>query len=115
VSADDVLKIATVALVLAHVGIAVWLRSQIRWVIGLNLLVSAGVVAYWLAWITSLPGMVPLVWAFVAFECAVLILSLTAIFVTIPKAALWTAFAINGAWSVAAAIFAFTFKMDMPV
>ena len=102
-------------LILVHVGVALWLRSQIRWVIALNLLVSAAVVAYWLVWIASLPGMAPPVWAFVSFECVVLLMLIAAIFVRVPRAVLWTAFAVNGAWSLAAAIFAFTFKMDMPI
>jgi hypothetical protein len=111
-SADNIVKLVAIGLVLAHVVVALFLRRRIGWVIALNLLVSAGVVAYWLPDIAELPGYVPLVWAFVAFEVVALVISASALLARVPPALLWIVFAIHAALAVAAVVFIVTFRID---
>lgn len=110
-SADNFVEVIAITLLLAHVAIALWLRGQIGWAIALNLLVSAGVVAYWLPNISDLSGSIPLVQIFIAYEFVVLVVSAAALLVRVPPAILWAAFAVHAAFSAAAVIFMFTFRM----
>jgi hypothetical protein len=111
-SADNLVKIAAFALLLAHIVVVLWLRRRIGWVIALNLLVSAGVIAYWLPDISELPGYVPLVWVFVGFEVLVFATSVAAAFgMAMPRAVIWTEFAAHAALTCAALIFIVTFKI----
>jgi hypothetical protein len=112
ISDDDIVKAVPIALLLAHVAVVIWRRDRIGWVVGLNLLVSAGVTAYWAVHIAELPDDVEMVWAFVGFELAVLIVSsLAALQVRIPAALLWAAFMAHAALSVAALVFMLTFRI----
>lgn len=112
---DNVVKAIAVALVLAHIAVltAVLLfRVRIAWIVGLNLLVSACVILYWLPRFSELFGYVELVLAFVGFEFAVLIVSvLAALRVRIPSAIHWIAFAGNALLSVNALVFILTFRI----
>ena len=110
---DDIVKAVPIALLLAHIAVLIWRRDGIGWVTGLNLLVSAGVTFYWAVNISELPGSAELVWAFIGFELAVLIVSgLAAFQVRIPAAVLWTAFAAHAALAAAALFFMLTFRID---
>ena len=112
ISDDDVVKAVAIALLLAHVAVVIWRRDGIGWVVGLDLLVSAAVTAYWAVHIAELSGDVELVWAFAAFELAVLVVSgLAALQVRIPAAVLWIAFAAHAALAAAALVFMFTFRI----
>jgi hypothetical protein len=112
---DDVVKAIAIALLLAHVVVLIVVlrsRGKIGWMVGLNLIVSAGVVIYWLPRFSELFGYVDLVVWFVAFEFAVLIVSLLAMFrVRIPPAIHWIAFAANALLSAAAIVFIVTFRI----
>lgn len=112
---DDVVKAIAVALLLAHIAVLIsvlWFRARIVWVIGLNLLVSAGVMLYWLPRFSELFGYVDMVLAFVGFELAVLIVSVLATFrVRMPLAVHWLAFAANALLSVNALVFMLTFRI----
>jgi hypothetical protein len=111
-SADTLVKTVAVVVLLAHIVVLLLLRRRIGWVFTLNLLVSAGVVAYWAVNISDLAGSVPLVWAFVAFEVVVLATSVLAAFgVSVPRAAIWLEFAAHGALTCAALEFILTFKI----
>ena len=112
---NDVVKAIAVTLMLAHVAVLIVVlrsRGRIGWIVGLNLLASAGVIIYWLPRFPELFGYVDLVVAFVGFEFVVLIISIMAAFrVRIPPAIHWIAFAANASLSAAAAVFMFTFRM----
>jgi hypothetical protein len=113
VSDDDIVKAVVIVLLLAHIAVLIWRRDSIGWVAGLNLLVSAGVTVYWAMHFADLRGSVELVWGFVGFELAVLIVSSLAVLqVRIPAAVMWTAFAAHAALAAAALIFMLTFRMD---
>ena len=109
---DDVAKGIAIGLLLAHLVVLLFLRRRIGWVIALNLIVSAGVVAYWLPDISELPGYVPLVWGFLAFEAAVLATSVAAAFgKSVPRFVIWTEFAAHAALTGGALYFMLTFKL----
>jgi hypothetical protein len=112
---DDIVKAIAVALLFAHVAVLVVVlrsRGKIGWMIGLNLLVSAGVMIYWAPRLSELFGYVDLVVVFVGFELVVLIVSiLAALRVRIPPAIHWTAFAANALLSVNALVFMLTFRI----
>jgi len=109
---DDVAKGIAVALLLAHIVVLLFLRRRTGWAVGLNLIVSAGVVAYWLPDISELPGYVPLVWGFLAFEVAVLATSVAAAFgMSVPRFVIWGAFAAHAALTCGALYFMLTFKL----
>ena len=112
---DDIVKAIVIALLLAHVAVlVVALRSRGKsgWVVGLNLLVSTGVMTYWAPRVSELFGYVDLVLAFVAFELAVLIVSILAVSrFRIPPAIHWIAFTANFLLSIAALVFMLTFRI----
>lgn len=112
---DDLVKAVAVALLLAHIVVLISVlrfRARMSWVVGLNLLVSAGVMIYWAPRFSELFGYVDIVLAFVGFELAALIASVMAVFrAPIPSAIHWIAFTANALLSAAAAIFMFTFQM----
>jgi hypothetical protein len=109
---DNVVKIAAIVVLLAHVIVALWLRGRVGWAIALNLIVSAGVVAYCATNISDLMGSVPLVWGLVAFEAVVLATSLLATFsASVPRAVIWLEFAAHAILTSAALLFMLTFKL----
>ena len=112
---DDIVKAIAVALLFAHVAVLVVVlrsRGKIDWMIGLNLLVSAGVMIYWAPRLSELFGYVDLVVAFVAFELAVLIVSILAVSrFRMPPAIHWIAFTANFLLSIAALVFILTFRI----
>ena len=112
---DDLVKAIAIALVLAHGVVLIMVlrsRDKIGWMIGLNLLVSAGVMIYWAPRVSELFGYVDEVWAFVGFEFVVLIISIMAAFrVRIPAAIHWLAFTANALLSVGAVVFILTFRI----
>jgi hypothetical protein len=114
-SEDDIAKFITVALLLAHIAVLIAVlrfRARLGWMVGLNLLVSAGVMIYWAPRFSELFGYVDIVLAFVGFELAVLTVSiLAALRVRIPPAIHWIAFAANALLSVNALIFMLTFRI----
>jgi len=112
---DDALKVLAVALVLAHVVVLIAVlrnRTHMNWVVWLNLLVSAGVMAYWVPRFSELFGYIDMVMAFVVFELMVLVVStLAALRVRMPRAIHWTAFAANALLSANALVFMLTFHI----
>jgi len=113
-SADDVVKLAAAALLVAHAGALVWFfrGRDVAPVLWLNLLVSGGIVVYWLPGLGELFDYVDAVWAFVAFEFAVFAMALTAVLSgRVPRAASWAAFAAHAILIAAALVFFLTFKM----
>jgi hypothetical protein len=108
-------KAIVVGLLLAHIVVLIsvlLLHARIGWVVGLNLLVSAGVMLYWLPRFSELFGYVDLVLAFVGFELAVLIVSILAVSrLRIPSAIHWIAFAVNFLLSAGALYFMLTFRI----
>lgn len=109
------MKALAVALLLAHVVVLIAVlrcRARMGWVVGLNLLVSAGVMIYWAPRFSELFGYVDMVLAFVGFELAILIVSiLAALRVRIPRVVHWSAFAVNALISINALVFMLTFRI----
>ena len=109
---DSVVKFAAIAVLLAHIVVLLGLRGRIAWAVALNLIVSAGVVAYWAANVSDLTGSVPLIWVFVAFEVAVLATSVLAAFgASVARAVVWAEFAAHLLLTCAALYFMLTFKL----
>jgi hypothetical protein len=112
---DNIVEAVTVALLLAHIGVLIAVlrfHARMGWIVGLNLLVSAGVMLYWAPRFSELFGYVDMVLAFVGFELAVLTVSvLAASRVRIPPAIHWIAFAANALLSVNALVFMLTFRI----
>jgi hypothetical protein len=109
---DSVVKFAAIAVLLAHIVVLLGLRRRIAMVAGLNLVVSFMVVTYWATNLPDLIGSVPLVWAFAAFEIAVLATSLLATFVaSVPPAVIWAEFAAHLLLTSGALYFMLTFKL----
>lgn len=112
---DNLVKVIAVALVLAHIAVLIatlWFHARAGWVAGLNLLVSAGVLLYWLPRFSELSGDAGPVQAFVGFEFAVLIVSVLAVaHLRMPPAIHWIAFAANALLSVNALVFMLTFRI----
>jgi hypothetical protein len=112
---DTAIKVITIGLMLAHIGVLVWsgwFRRSFLSVVALNLIVSGGVVLYWGLNIPDLMGAIEMVWAFVAFEFVVLVTSLLAIFrLPVPRAAIWTEFAANALLIGLAFLFTLTFHL----
>jgi hypothetical protein len=111
---DKIVTAIAVILLLTHVAAFIWaLRAkEIGAVLGLNLLISACVSVYWLIQISALRGSAVFFQAFVAFEFAVLVTSLLAVFrVPVPRAAIWTEFAVHALLTAAALYFMLTFTM----
>lgn len=112
---DDLVKAVAVALLLAHIVVLISVlrfRARMSWVVGLNLLVSAGVMVYWAPRFSELFGYVDMILAFFGFELAVLIAStIAALRGRVPAAIHWIAFTANALLSAAAATFMFTFQM----
>lgn len=112
---DNVVKAIAVVLLFAHIVVLISVllfRARIRWIVGLNLLVSAGVMIYWLPHFSEMFGYVDLVLAFVGFELAVLIVSvLAALRFRIPFAIHWIAFAANALLSASGVVFVLTFRI----
>lgn len=113
-SEDQIVQLIAWALVLAHAGVLVWygLRRNLTPVLALNLLLSGGVMAYWVPRFADLFKYVDIVSAFVAFEFAVLATSIAALAkVRVPAALILTELAGNTILSAAALYFMLTFKM----
>ena len=113
-SEDQIVQLIVYALVLAHLGVVVWywLRHDLTPVLALNLLVGGGVMAYWAPRLGELFNYVDMVWAFVAFELAVLATAAAAFAgVRVPRALILAAFAGNAALSAGALYFILTFKI----
>ena len=109
-SEDDIAKIVSLALLAIHLGVGVWRR---RWVAPLNLLVSAGVTAFWAFNIPELMGDVAAVWVWVFFETVILAISALAVAGRrMPAAVLWISFAVHVAVTALFVLFMFTFKME---
>jgi len=112
---DNAVKLLAVILLAAHIAVLIAVlrdRTHMNWVVRLNLLVSAGVMAYWVPRVSELFGYIDMVMAFVGFELAVLIVSvLAALRVRIPRAIHWIAFAANALLSVNALVFMLTFRI----
>lgn len=112
---DDVVKAVAAALLLAHLAVLVSVllfRARMGWVVGLNLIVGAGVALYWMPRLSDLLGHVDLVLAFVGFELAILAASILAgVGVRVPPVVHWIAFAVNAFLSAAALAFIVTFRI----
>lgn len=111
---DQIVTAIAAMLLVAHVAAFVWAlrKKQIGAVLGLNLLISAGVSIYWLIQISALRGSAVFFQAFVAFEVAVLTTSLLAVFrVPVPRAVIWAEFAAHALLTAAALYFMLTFTM----
>jgi hypothetical protein len=112
---DDVAKLVTIALVLAHLAALIAVlgfHTRFQWVVWLNLLVSAGVMLYWAPRFSELFGYIDMVMAFVGFELAVLIVSVLAVLrIRIPPAIHWIAFTANALLSINALVFMLTFRI----
>jgi hypothetical protein len=107
---------AIVAGVLLLHGIAfLWsavLRKGVAAVIWLNLMFGAVAVAYWAPHLLELFDYVPAAQAFAAFEFAVLVTSLLAVFrFRVPRAVIWAEFGVDFLLSAAAFIFIAAFKI----
>ncbi|GEM_PF-6994410 len=107
---DHIAQVVAVALLAAHLGVAVWRR---QWIAPLNLLVSAGVTAFWAFNIPELIGDVTAVWVWAFLETVILAISALAVAGRrMPPAVLWTCFAVHVAVTALFALFMFTFKME---
>jgi hypothetical protein len=117
VSDDDIVKAIASALMVAHVAALIWagvLRRGIAPVLALNILVSAGVIVYWIPRISELFNYVDAMQAFVGFELVVMATSLLAVGrIRVPRALIWIEFAAHALFVAAALAFMFTFKMRM--
>ena len=110
-SDDDIAKAISVLLLMSYFGVAVWRRA---WLAPLNLIVSAGVTAFWALHVPELQGSVAAVKIFAAVEVVILITSALAVLGRrMPAAILWAGFAIHVAVTVLFAVFMFTFHMGM--
>ena len=114
-SEDQIVQIIAAVLLVAHLGVLIWFigfRRQMAPVLALNLIVSGGVLAFWLPRLDELLNYVESVWLFVAFELAVFMTSLVAIrSPRVPRAVLWIAFAANTILIAGAVYFILTFKI----
>lgn len=114
-SMDQFIGLIALALLLAHVGVLVWsgwFGKGIAPVLGLNLLLSGGVVVYWGLNFADLAGSIELVWAFVAFEFIVLVTSLLAAFrMRVAQAVIWIAFTAHALMTGIAFLFILTFRI----
>ncbi|HEX4859998.1 MAG TPA: hypothetical protein VFV07_02095 [Rhizomicrobium sp.] len=109
-SEDDIAKIVSIALLAAHLGVGIWRR---QWIAPLNLLVSAGVTAFWAFNIHELMGDVAAVWVWAFLETVILAISALAVAGRrMPVAVLWISFGVHVAVTALFAIFMFTFKME---
>jgi len=115
-SADELIRIIAVALIVAHVAAliwVVWFRRRITPVLVLNLLVSGGVMAFWAPRLGELFNYVESVWIFVAFELIAFLTSLVAIVTgRVPRAVIWLVFAAHMILIAAALYFMVTFKIS---
>jgi hypothetical protein len=111
VSDDNIAKAVCVLLLVSYFGVAVWRRA---WLAPLNLVVSAGVTAFWALHVPELQGTVVAVKIFAAMEVAILVTSALAVLGRrMPAAVLWTGFAVHVAVTALFAVFMFTFHMGM--
>jgi hypothetical protein len=114
-SMDDIVKTIASALMLAHIAAFVWagvLRRGIAPVLALNILVSVGVIAYWIPRISELFHYVDAMQGFVGFELAVMATSLLAVGrFRVPRALIWIEFAVHALFVAATLAFMFTFKL----
>jgi|HubBroStandDraft_5_1064220.scaffolds.fasta_scaffold88390_1 hypothetical protein len=107
---DHIAQAVTIALLAIHLGVGVWRR---QWIAPLNLLVSAGVTAFWAFNIHELMGDVAAVWVWAFLETVILAISALAVAGRrMPAAVLWISFAAHVAVTALFALFMFTFKMD---
>ena len=114
-STDEIVEVIASILMFAHISALIWfiwLRREIVPVLTLNLLVSSGVMIYWTPRFGELLRYVDVTWAFVALEFVVFATSLVAIFkIRVPRAVIWTQFAMHSTLIAAALVFMFTFKL----
>jgi hypothetical protein len=113
-SEDQIVQLIIWASVFAHLGVLVWywFRHNLTPVLALNLLVSGGVMAYWVPRLGELFNDVDLVGAFVAFEFAVLATSTAALAkIRVPPALILAELAGNTILSAGALHFILTFKI----
>jgi hypothetical protein len=110
-------KATSVVIVLAHVAALIWaigLRKGLTPVLGLNLVIAAGILAYNAGHLgIMLRYSDYMQMALTAFALATLLISTAALFgLRIPVALIWIAFAGNFALSVLLMAFALLFKMN---
>ena len=113
-SEDQIVQLIVVAMVVAHVGVLIWywMRRNLTPVVALNLLLSGGVIAYWLPRAGELFNYVDMVTAFVAFELAVLVTSVAAaVTPRVPRWLVLAEFAVNALLSAGALYFLLTFTI----
>ena len=113
-SEDQIVQLIVWASVFAHLGVLVWywFRRSLTPVLALNLLLSGGVMAYWVPRFGELFHYVDTVFAFVAFEFAVLATSVAALAkVRVPAALILAEFAANTILSAGALYFMLTFAI----
>lgn len=112
---DQIVQLLPAVLLLAHLGVLVWyvwFGRRIGPVLALNLLVSGGIVAFWLPQLGVLLNYVASVQAFVAFELGVFLTTLAAIFTErVPRAVTWLVFAAHTVLITGALYFIMTFKL----
>ena len=110
-------KATTVIIVLAHVAVLIWavgLRKGLGPVLGLNVIIAAGLLAYNASHVGIMLRYADYAQlALMAFALATFIISAAALFgLRIPVALIWIAFAGNFALSTALMAFALLFKMN---
>jgi hypothetical protein len=110
-------KVTSVVIVLAHIAALIWavaLRKGLGPVLGLNVIVTAGILVYNANQLGSMLDYADYrLMALMAFALATLLISAAALFGwRIPTALIWTAFAGNFAMSLLFMAFALLFKMD---
>lgn len=110
-------KATSVVIVLAHVAALIWavaLRKGLGPVLGLNLVIAAGILAYNANQFGSMLDYADYrLMALMAFALATLLISAGALFgLRIPAALIWIAFAGNFAMSLLFMAFALLFRMD---
>jgi hypothetical protein len=110
-------KATSVVIVLAHVAAAIWavaLRKGLGPVLGLNVIVAAGILVYNANQLGSMLDYADYrLMALTAFALATLLISTAALFgLRIPVALIWIAFAGNFIMSALLMAFALLFKMN---
>jgi hypothetical protein len=113
-SEDQIVQLMIWASVFAHFGLIVWYlyRRKLAPVLLVNVLVSGGVMAYWMPRLGELFHYVDMVGVFVAFEFAVLATSIAAFAkVRVPRALILAEFTGNAILSASALYFVLTFTI----
>jgi hypothetical protein len=113
-SEDQIVELIVWASVFAHLGLIVWysFRRNLAPVLAVNLLVSGGVMAYWVPRLSELFHYVDMVGTFVAFELAVIATSIAAFAkLRVPRALILAEFVGNAILSACALYFVLTFTI----